>query len=42
MSHYIIDYGKTKHTHNPVDGAIGNGEALIHIKNKFNLKMFEK
>lgn len=27
---------KTKHTHNPVDDAIGNGEALLKMKEKFN------
>ena len=30
---------KTKHTHNPVDDAMGNAEALIHINNEFNLCM---
>ena len=30
---------KTKHTHNPVDDAIGNAEALIAMKNEFNLRM---
>jgi hypothetical protein len=28
---------KTKHTHNPVDDAKGNAEALLELKNKFNL-----
>ena len=30
-------FRKTKHTHNPVDDAIGNAEALLEMK-KFNLK----
>jgi len=28
---------KTKHTHNPVDDAIGNAEALLTMKSKFGL-----
>ncbi len=30
---------KTKHTHNPVDDAIGNAEALLHMKNEMGLKI---
>lgn len=30
---------KTKHTHNPVDDAIGNAEALIAMKRDFGLKI---
>ena len=30
---------KTKHTHNPVDDAMGNAEALIHMKNEMGLKI---
>lgn len=30
---------KTKHTHHPVDDARGNAEALLHIKEEFNLKI---
>lgn len=30
---------KTKHTHNPVDDAKGNAEALLEIKKKYNLKI---
>jgi len=30
---------KTIHTHNPLDDAIGNAEALIEIKNKYDLKI---
>lgn len=30
---------KTKHTHNPVDDAVGNAEALIQIKEKYGLKI---
>ena len=30
---------KTKHTHNPVDDAMGNAEALIHMKQKMGLKI---
>ena len=30
---------KTRHTHNPVDDAIGNAEALIHMKNEMNLEI---
>ena len=29
---------KTKHTHNPVDDAMGNVEALIQMADKFDLK----
>ena len=28
---------KTKHTHNPVDDALGNAEALLHMKNEMGL-----
>lgn len=30
---------KTKHTHNPVDDAVGNAEALLAIIDKYGLKM---
>lgn len=30
---------KTKHTHHPVDDAMGNAEVLIAMKEKFNLKI---
>lgn len=30
---------KTKHTHNPVDDAIGNAEALLHMKREIGLKI---
>lgn len=30
---------KTRHTHHPVDDAIGNAEALLTIKEQFKLKM---
>ena len=30
---------KTRHTHNPVDDAVGNAEALLHIKKEFRLKI---
>ncbi|MEO5997725.1 MAG: 3'-5' exoribonuclease [Chitinophagaceae bacterium] len=30
---------KTKHTHNPVDDAIGNAEALLIMKNELGLKI---
>jgi hypothetical protein len=30
---------KTKHTHNPVDDAKGNAEALLQIKEKYGLKI---
>src|SRR5262249_10022030 len=30
---------KTKHTHNPVDDARGNAEALLEMKEKMGLKM---
>ena len=30
---------KTRHTHNPVDDARGNAEALLQIKEKFGLKI---
>ena len=30
---------KTKHTHNPVDDAMGNAEALIHMKKEMGLKI---
>lgn len=30
---------KTKHTHNPVDDALGNAEALLYMKNEMGLKI---
>jgi hypothetical protein len=27
----------TRHTHNPVDDAIGNAEALLHLRNQLGL-----
>lgn len=30
---------KTEHTHNPVDDAMGNAEALLHMKNEMQLKI---
>ena len=30
---------KTKHTHHPVDDAIGNAEALLHMKHEMGLKI---
>lgn len=30
---------KTSHTHNPVDDALGNAEALLHMKNEMGLKI---
>jgi hypothetical protein len=30
---------KTSHTHNPVDDAKGNAEALLHMKNEMGLKI---
>lgn len=30
---------KTKHTHNPVDDALGNAEALLHLKNQMGLNI---
>jgi hypothetical protein len=30
---------KTKHTHNPVDDAKGNAEALLHMKNEMGLNV---
>jgi Exonuclease len=30
---------RTKHTHNPVDDAVGNAEALLHMKNVMGLKI---
>ncbi len=30
---------KTKHTHNPVDDARGNAEALLEIKGRYDLKI---
>lgn len=30
---------KTKHTHNPVDDAMGNAEALLHMKEVMGLKI---
>jgi len=30
---------KTKHTHNPVDDAMGNAEALLHMKREMGLKI---
>lgn len=32
-------YRKTKHTHNPLDDAKGNAEAVLEIVNRFGLKM---
>ena len=30
---------KTRHSHNPVDDAMGNAEALLHMKNEMGLKI---
>jgi hypothetical protein len=30
---------KTKHTHNPVDDAMGNAEALLHMRDSLGLKI---
>ena len=30
---------KTRHTHNPVDDAVGNAEALLHMQHKMGLKI---
>lgn len=30
---------KTKHTHHPVDDALGNAEALLYLKNELGLKI---
>ena len=30
---------KTKHTHNPLDDAMGNAEALLHMKKEMGLKI---
>jgi hypothetical protein len=30
---------KTKHTHNPVDDAMGNAEALLYMRDKMNLRI---
>lgn len=30
---------KTKHTHNPVDDAMGNAEVLLHMKNNMGFKI---
>ena len=30
---------KTEHTHNPVDDALGNAEALLYLKNELGLKI---
>jgi hypothetical protein len=30
---------KTRHTHNPVDDAMGNAEALLHMKDSMGLKI---
>jgi hypothetical protein len=30
---------KTRHTHNPVDDAMGNAEALLHMKESMGLKI---
>lgn len=30
---------KTKHTHHPVDDALGNAQALLHMKNEMGLKI---
>ena len=39
MSRNFKHLRKTKHTHDPVDDAIGNAEALLAIKEKHNLKI---
>jgi hypothetical protein len=39
MSKNFKHLRKTKHTHNPVDDALGNAEALIHMKNEMGLKI---
>ncbi len=31
--------GKTRHTHNPVDDAMGNAEAFLTIKEKYDVKI---
>jgi len=33
---------KTRHSHNPVDDARGNAEALLGIKEEYGLKMSRK
>lgn len=30
---------KTRHTHNPVDDAMGNAEALLHMKEAMGLEI---
>jgi hypothetical protein len=30
---------KTAHTHNPVDDAVGNAEALVILQKKYGLKI---
>ena len=32
-------YRKTKHTHNPVDDAMGNAEALLAFRDELGLKI---
>lgn len=32
-------FRRTKHTHDPVDDAIGNAEALLHMADQFGLKI---
>jgi hypothetical protein len=39
MSKNFKHLRKTKHTHNPVDDARGNAEALIYLKNEMGLKI---
>lgn len=39
MSKNFKHLRKTKHTHNPVDDAIGNAEALLRLKNEMGLKI---
>jgi hypothetical protein len=38
MSKTFKHLRKTRHTHNPVDDAIGNAEALLAIVKKYELK----
>ena len=39
MSKNFKHLRKTRHTHNPVDDAMGNAEALLHMKNEMGLKI---
>lgn len=39
MSKNFKHLRKTKHTHNPLDDAIGNAEALLHMKARMNFKI---